>query len=89
MPNSANVPSNLDKLLRILRALRLSDNLDPSTKLFLIPRNINRNLKALCAEMRKCRILCANCHRVHSRTQWNDGTTYKPNPRKTISDLEV
>lgn len=54
------------------------DHIDPSTKSFLIPRKVgNGNLKALIAEIRKCRILCANCHRVHSRTQWDNGVTNK------------
>lgn len=54
------------------------DHIDPSTKEFLIPRFLARsNLKRLFKEIRKCRILCANCHRTHSRTQWDLGITYK------------
>ena len=54
------------------------DHIDPSTKEFLIPRYLARtNLKRLFAEIRKCRIICANCHRVHSREQWNNGVTYR------------
>jgi hypothetical protein len=56
------------------------DHIDPSEKEFLIPPNVrSRNLKKLMAEVRKCRVICANCHRVHSRNQWDEGIT---NPKK-------
>lgn len=54
------------------------DYIDPQEKEFLIPRFLGRtNLKRLFKEIRKCRILCANCHRIHSRIQWESGVTYK------------
>jgi len=54
------------------------DHIDPSTKEFLIPRFLCRsNLKRLFKEIRKCQILCANCHRIHSNQQWRTGVTYK------------
>ena len=54
------------------------DHIDPSTKEFLIPRFLARtNLKRLFKEIRKCQILCANCHRIHSNMQWHTGVTYK------------
>lgn len=43
------------------------DHLDPSTKLFSpSSQSITFKLKVLIAEIRKCRVLCANCHRIHS-----------------------
>ncbi len=46
------------------------DHIDPTQKSFLISsRSMTLNLKRLINEMRKCRILCANCHRVHTSTQ--------------------
>jgi len=54
------------------------DHINPDDKEFLIPRYLARSsLTRLFKEIRKCRILCANCHRVHSRTQWNSGLTYR------------
>lgn len=54
------------------------DHRDPNDKLFLIPRILQRSpLKVIFNEIRKCRILCANCHRVHSRHQWDSGLTYR------------
>lgn len=46
------------------------DHIDQATKEFLIPRCLARTpLKRLFNEIRKCQILCANCHRVHSDKQ--------------------
>lgn len=46
------------------------DHLDPSEKAFTIgsagPR---RKLATLKAEIRKCRVICANCHNIHSGEQ--------------------
>lgn len=54
------------------------DHINPEEKEFLIPRLLGRgNLKRLFREIRKCRVLCANCHRIHSRIQWDSGATYK------------
>jgi hypothetical protein len=54
------------------------DHIDPDDKEFLIPRYLARsNLKRLFKEIRKCRVLCANCHRIHSNYQWHEGITYK------------
>lgn len=52
------------------------DHIDPSTKEELIPRILGRaRLTRIFAEIRKCKILCANCHRIHSRMQWDKGIT--------------
>jgi hypothetical protein len=52
------------------------DHIDPSTKEFTIPQYVERaNLKRLMGEVRKCRVICANCHRIHSREQWKAGIT--------------
>lgn len=43
------------------------DHRDPSQKLFNVSsRSLTMSLKRIFQEIRKCRILCANCHRVHS-----------------------
>lgn len=52
------------------------DHIDPNDKEFLIPRVLSRgNLRRIFKEIRKCRILCANCHRIHSNKQWHTGLT--------------
>jgi hypothetical protein len=54
------------------------DHKNPDEKEFLIPRFLGRgNIARLFREIRKCRVICANCHRVHSRDQWNSGQTRK------------
>lgn len=45
------------------------DHKDPKTKLFWIARNIDASWAKLQAEIDKCIILCANCHRHKSRLQ--------------------
>ena len=35
-------------------------------KFYVSSRFIMRSLKALFLELRKCRVLCANCHRIYS-----------------------
>ena len=43
------------------------DHIDPSKKLFDISKKIVfSKLSALMEEIKKCRVLCANCHRIHS-----------------------
>lgn len=37
---------------------------DPSTKLFEISRSMCTSFAKLTAEMEKCDVLCANCHRI-------------------------
>ncbi len=41
------------------------DHIDPSIKSFTIARRIDLStLKTLFQEIRKCQVLCANCHRI-------------------------
>ena len=43
------------------------DHLDRKDKLFTVSStSMSRNLKSLLKEVRKCRVLCANCHRITS-----------------------
>ena len=48
------------------------DHLDTSTKIQDISNMKKGNLKKLIAEVRKCRVLCANCHSIHSKNQRNE-----------------
>lgn len=41
------------------------DHIEPDTKTFTIARRIDLStIKKLFSEIRKCQILCANCHRI-------------------------
>lgn len=46
------------------------DHLDPEAKEFnLHKRNIHINLKRFMNEIRKCRIVCSNCHRIETHVE--------------------
>lgn len=42
------------------------DHRDPSTKRFNLSRSLNRALKDVLAEIEKCDVVCANCHRLRT-----------------------
>lgn len=42
------------------------DHLDPTTKVRDVSNMIRNKLKDLIKEVRKCRVLCANCHMIHT-----------------------
>lgn len=48
------------------------DHLDPSKKRHIVSGMYGYSLKVLMDEVRKCRVLCANCHAVHSVKQQRD-----------------
>lgn len=51
------------------------DHLDPSIKANDVAHMMTGSLKKLQIEVAKCRVLCANCHRRHTRRQqgwWHD-----------------
>lgn len=49
------------------------DHLNPKEKTREISRFYTSSKNALKNEMRKCRVLCANCHAEHTAKQWDDG----------------
>ena len=49
------------------------DHVDVSTKYLEVSRLYSANIQTLKNEMRKCRILCANCHAIHTQQQRDDG----------------
>jgi hypothetical protein len=42
------------------------DHIDPSTKLFDLSRGRDHPWDKFLAELKKCRVLCANCHKIHT-----------------------
>jgi 5-methylcytosine-specific restriction endonuclease McrA len=49
------------------------DHIDASTKYLEISRMYNANMQRLKNEMRKCQILCANCHAERTQEQRDKG----------------
>ncbi|AFC22048.1 hypothetical protein GAP52_055A [Cronobacter phage vB_CsaP_GAP52] len=49
------------------------DHLDPSLKSFEMGQAHTRGMPQIKEEMRKCRILCANCHSIHTFNQNQGG----------------
>ena len=49
------------------------DHLNPLTKSFELSKGHTRSLSQVKEEMRKCRILCANCHAIHTFNQRESG----------------
>lgn len=44
------------------------NHIDPATKAFNVAEGVSRGKgrKAIKAEIEKCNLLCANCHRIHT-----------------------
>ena len=42
------------------------DHIDPAQKEAQVSNMLTGSRKRLIAEVRKCRVLCANCHRIHT-----------------------
>lgn len=40
------------------------DHIDPSTKILTITANLRLGFFGLLDEVKKCQLLCANCHRI-------------------------
>lgn len=47
------------------------DHLDPATKLFCVGNRLDRKLETLLPEIRKCEIVCANCHALRTQRRRN------------------
>lgn len=49
------------------------DHTEPSTKKFSIARGVNEAYawETILAEIKKCRILCSNCHRIRTAEQYS------------------
>jgi hypothetical protein len=42
------------------------DHLDPTQKLFCLSDHTNRSWQKIMDEIEKCRVICANCHNIHT-----------------------
>lgn len=47
------------------------DHIDPSVKEGNIATIKSRKIESILLEISKCRVLCANCHRTHTKRNWN------------------
>lgn len=52
------------------------DHRDPSTKVMTIASNTIRSLAVLKAEIEKCDVVCANCHRIRTTLGRQNGTIH-------------
>lgn len=62
------------------------DHIDPSKKIDAVGNMVakGRNQKELIDELSKCRVLCANCHRIHTFEQQHIGGTYRSVKKNTV-----
>ena len=58
------------------------DHIEPSKKHKGLAELMGTSLRMIKAEMRKCRILCANCHAVHTSNQRSNGDIFVT-PKRT------
>ena len=70
------------------RALQF-DHINPAEKLFTIAGLLTCAMDKLLTELEKCRVLCANCHSIHSwqEQHWKSKDTI--NPRIEIAIKEI
>ena len=45
------------------------DHIDPATKSFPVARSKEHSWDKLIKEIAKCRVLCANCHMIHTHAE--------------------
>lgn len=57
------------------------DHRDPATKSFQISGNSTRSYAALEAEIAKCDVVCANCHRIRTESHRASGAIVVGRPR--------
>ena len=61
------------------------DHIDPATKSFNIANYGEHSWKNIILETLKCRVLCANCHFLHTHTQQDNGLIATPITDKTLN----
>ena len=61
------------------------DHIDPTTKSFNLANYGEHSWKDILLETLKCRVLCANCHFLHTHTQQDNGLTATPVTDKTLN----
>jgi predicted nucleic acid-binding Zn ribbon protein len=45
------------------------DHIDPSLKSFTISQDVKKKWEDIINEINKCRVLCANCHAIHTHKE--------------------
>lgn len=60
------------------------DHIDGTNKLFNVSAKMHTgcSVEALRAEIAKCEVVCANCHRERTHRRWLDRTAAKQNPAR-------
>jgi hypothetical protein len=58
------------------------DHRDPAVKSFAIGPSLTRNRAAVVAEIAKCDVVCANCHRLRTERQRISGAIVAGRPRR-------
>jgi hypothetical protein len=61
------------------------DHIDPDTKAFNIANFGEHSWKDILEETQKCRVLCANCHNIHTAQQQDNGIDPTPITQKTAN----
>ena len=70
------------------RALQF-DHINPAEKLFNIAHLLTCSMDKLLTELEKCRVLCANCHSIHSWQEQHWKSKDKENPKIEIAIKEL
>ena len=62
------------------------DHLDRSAKLVALSKSLSLSRAAFFAEVKKCRVLCANCHRIETANQ-NDRANVSEAPTLPLFEI--
>ena len=60
------------------------DHIDPDTKALNLSNYGSHGWPAIIDEVSKCRVLCANCHNIHSSRQHDNGVQATPITKKVL-----
>lgn len=59
------------------------DHINPDTKDFNVSDYGQKSWEAILKEIAKCRVLCANCHNIHSSNNYDNGIAASPVSERT------
>ena len=61
------------------------DHIDPASKALELSNYGNHSWSKLIDEINKCRVLCANCHNIHSARHYGNGIQATPLSKKVLN----